>query len=296
MVQMFPSNKLLVKVVSIARLVANYIGIGHAEFQVRWKPFPGDLTRFRLKLKHPPKGLQRDSQSFECFARKGTSDLSTFVQIFINEHLSLSQLTRSDDLIDFYLKSCERDLTPLIIDMGANVGYASRYFAELFERALVAAVEPVGSNAALAAENTQDCSRVTIYPSAISSAAGVLSISNEAGRMDSFTTFKDAGDGSVSVKALTVSDIISAQSKGKKVVPFIAKVDIEGFESDLFEKNVEWIDRFPLLVVELHDWMLPQKRTSQSFLREISKLDRDFVFHGEHVFSISNRLASLLPL
>ena len=72
--------------------------------------------------------------------------------------------------------------------------------------------------------------------------------------------------------------------------PFIVKIDIEGFESDLFSKNVEWIEKFPLLIIELHDWMLPRSRSSSSFVQSIARLDRDFVYHGETVFSISNTL------
>ena len=39
----------------------------------------------------------------------------------------------------------------------------------------------------------------------------------------------------------------------------LIKIDIEGGESELFEKNIEWIEKFPLIIIELHDWMLPLK-------------------------------------
>jgi hypothetical protein len=50
-----------------------------------------------------------------------------------------------------------------------------------------------------------------------------------------------------------------------------------------------WIDRFPLLVIELHDWLLPGQSTSRNFLREIALRDRDFVYRGENIFSIANQ-------
>ena len=71
--------------------------------------------------------------------------------------------------------------------------------------------------------------------------------------------------------------------------PFIVKIDIEGFEAELFSRNLEWLDRFYVLIIELHDWMLPRQRSSQSFLRAIGALDRDFLYAGENVFSIANR-------
>jgi hypothetical protein len=71
--------------------------------------------------------------------------------------------------------------------------------------------------------------------------------------------------------------------------PFLVKIDIEGAEQDLFSCNVEWIEKFPILIIELHDWLLPSQGTSRNFLKAIAPLDRDFVFFGENIFSIANR-------
>ncbi len=38
--------------------------------------------------------------------------------------------------------------------------------------------------------------------------------------------------------------------------PWIVKVDIEGGEADLFAANTEWVDAVPVIIIELHDWML----------------------------------------
>ena len=54
------------------------------------------------------------------------------------------------------------------------------------------------------------------------------------------------------------------------------KIDIESFEDDLFARNTEWFDAFPVVVIELHDWLLPGKLTSQNFLKLASQRDRDF--------------------
>jgi len=60
-------------------------------------------------------------------------------------------------------------------------------------------------------------------------------------------------------------------------------------ENELFSCNTGWVDSFPLLVIELHDRMLPGTANSRNFLRTAASLDRDFVHFGENVFSISNR-------
>ena len=70
----------------------------------------------------------------------------------------------------------------------------------------------------------------------------------------------------------------------------ILKIDIEGFENELFSKNTEWIDNFPIIIIELHDWMLPKTCKSSNFLSSISKKNRDFLYSGENIFSIKNEL------
>jgi hypothetical protein len=66
------------------------------------------------------------------------------------------------------------------------------------------------------------------------------------------------------------------------------KIDIEGGEKDVFANNTGWVVRTPVVVTELHDWIMPRAGTSLPFLRTVSSLDRDFVYLGEDIFSIDN--------
>jgi hypothetical protein len=43
-----------------------------------------------------------------------------------------------------------------------------------------------------------------------------------------------------------------------------------------------------VIIIELHDWMLPGTANSQNCLKALSGTNRDFVFYGENVFSIRN--------
>jgi hypothetical protein len=75
----------------------------------------------------------------------------------------------------------------------------------------------------------------------------------------------------------------------RKFTPFILKIDIEGFEKDLFSRNLAWIDKFPILIIELHDSTHEGTSNSNNFLSAISKRNRDFLYFGENIFSISNK-------
>ncbi len=71
-------------------------------------------------------------------------------------------------------------------------------------------------------------------------------------------------------------------------MPFIIKIDIEGYEEELFSDATDWIDRFPILIMEPHDWMYPKRQKSRNFIREISGRNRDFIIIGENILSIAN--------
>jgi hypothetical protein len=78
------------------------------------------------------------------------------------------------------------------------------------------------------------------------------------------------------------------------MTPFICKVDIEGAESDLYAQNTAWFKHFPLHAIELHDWMLPFKKSSASFYRLLANHNYDVLNHGENTFCFSSALETYL--
>ncbi len=75
--------------------------------------------------------------------------------------------------------------------------------------------------------------------------------------------------------------------------PFILKVDIEGAEKALFNQDWDLLDRFGVVVMESHDFMLPGQLTSSSFFAFHSSHRRDFLYNRENLFSIAyERLAA----
>ena len=91
------------------------------------------------------------------------------------------------------------------------------------------------------------------------------------------------------VSMIDVNSLLKNFDK-EKFMPFLVKIDIEGGEKELFEKNTDWVNRFPFIIIELHDWLYPKERTSSNFLKTIYDKDRDFNIKGENIFSIKNKL------
>jgi hypothetical protein len=48
----------------------------------------------------------------------------------------------------------------------------------------------------------------------------------------------------------------------------------------LFSKNTDWVALFPVIIIELHDWLMPGEGRSNNFLRTIAQHDRDFWHHS----------------
>lgn len=227
---------------------------------------------------HTPDGLVR---SFEH--RGSQADLGVFEQIFVAQDYSFGRLRRGPELVQRYEGMLASGKTPIIVDAGANIGASVVYWAIHFPKAQILAIEPDKGNFALLRKNTEGLN-VVLHEAAIGSTEGSATLSDPGeGEWGYRTTRNDAG----SLPVLAMNRILesSAVSNG---APFIAKIDIEGAEADLFAANTVWVQKFDLLIIELHDWLLPGQGTSRNFLKCIANLDRDFLHIGENIFSIRN--------
>lgn len=211
-------------------------------------------------------------------------DFGTFHEIFLTEGYSLERLARRPELQAHYEAVVASGRTPLIIDCGANIGLAARYFAENFSAARIVCIEPHAGNIALARRNNVS-GNVDFLHGAVGSRPGRGAIIDPALGNNAFRIETSSGGGT---EIFSINNVLAGY--GAQYSPFLVKIDIEGFENELFSENTEWVDRFPLLIIELHDWMLPRQGTTRPFLKTVASLDRDFVFRGENVFSISNTL------
>ncbi|WP_170263354.1 FkbM family methyltransferase [Blastochloris sulfoviridis] len=206
-------------------------------------------------------------------------------QIFADHDYAIEKSCRMKEMGDYYDRIRKAGKIPLIIDCGGNIGMATRYFCEMFRDAAIVCIEPDASNIAMARRNNP-CDRVSFLHAAI-------------GSVDSKARMSDPGTGNWGLRVEHAEDgdipIVSMRTvletyDSAKYTPFIIKVDIEGFERDLFAQDTDWMDDVPLLVIELHDWLLPGQATSNNFLREVAKRRRDVNFNSENVFCVSNTL------
>lgn len=226
------------------------------------------------------------------YLRVGTSDPEIVGQIFVDKAFSLANFPRLDEL-KHWLAACRSSgKRPLIIDAGANIGLSALSFYAQISDATVVAIEPDPENFALLVANTED-TPILPLPAALGGASGRVTVIDPGrGEWGIQTMAGTASTGDILVPVVTVDEIIAVFSDISR--PCVVKIDIEGFETEVFGAGGEWLDQVPLVIVELHDWMLPGARTSHVVLSRLLQSDRDFVIAGENLFCMLNNMEKSL--
>lgn len=185
----------------------------------------------------------------------------------------------------FYRGILNRKRTPIVVDAGANIGASTVFFAIEFPRCRVVAIEPEPNNCVLLRQNCEGLN-YKLIEGGVAGEKGTAFLADP-GRGDWGFMLSDQGD--YPVKVHSMAQIIDEQIE-QGGTPFIVKIDIEGGEADLFLAASSWLAGVPVLIIELHDWMLPGQAISRNFLRAISEHDFDFVTRGENVFCFNNHV------
>jgi FkbM family methyltransferase len=261
-----------------------------AQMFLRPKKYPGcrefsfwpHLSRFDGRFDAVDAHARHSAFTATLRLRPDSTDTETFAQIFLYAHYRTHDLARHADIVAYY-ESCAK---PLVLDLGANIGLSALYFAKNWPRATIVGVEPDARNYALFKRNVAAQENIVPVCGAVASRRSHAHIINPHESAWGYRTELDEGD-SGGLPAIPVTELLDQH---RACEPFICKIDIEGAEQELFSANTEWIERFPIVIIELHDWLFPTRGSSANFLRAIASQDRDFIVSGENIFSISHRM------
>lgn len=171
------------------------------------------------------------------FLRLGTSDVGFYDEIFLRGAYDLP-LAQSPQVI---------------VDAGANIGLASRFFTARYPQARILALEPASANYGQLCKNAATLPRITTLRAALWNQAGAVEVFNPTGRHGAYRTQRETsapGAGVERAPAVTVPGLMAAYD-----LPQIdlLKVDIEGAERKVFADAANWIDSVGVIVIELHD-------------------------------------------
>ena len=244
--------------------------------------FPRLISNILMKV------LIYDKKNKKFFTQSARNkfDILTIFEIFAQESYQLNNLKHWEKINKKFINLKNNYNKPLLIDCGSNIGSSCEYFSRIFENIYSILVEPNKENAEFCKKNIYN-ENYQILNNAISSEKKIVKINDKTQDYRAFRVDPFIGK---DVETNTVNNILS---NNKEFKSFIIKIDIEGYEDNLFKKNFEWINEFEIIIIEIHDWMLPYKSTSNNFFKALNEtmqnnFKRDIIISGENLILIKN--------
>jgi FkbM family methyltransferase len=199
--------------------------------------------------------------------RKNSSDIVAFKQIFIWGE---------------YEYPIKGDIKT-IIDGGANIGCASRFFANKFPAAAIISIEPEEGNFKVLQKNTAGNQNITCIRKGLWSKECNLAIDNTGAANWGFRLVETT-DTVNSVAAISINALMKQFSMN---TIDILKLDVETAEKNIFEYDYEkWLPKTRYLFIETHDFI--DKGCSKAVMKALCQYDFSLECVGENLVFINN--------
>lgn len=175
-----------------------------------------------------------------------SSDYYVFKQVFIDQEYQ-SPIS--------YFEKNNIELNT-VIDAGANIGLTSIYIKQHFPNAKIVCIEPDNENLALLRYNLQtfiEDKSIKIYHAGLLGVSGLgLSISEGFRGGNDWAKQVEVTESINNLKSITVNDIMD-QNNFNNID--LLKIDIEGAETFLLEKNtdLDFLKVTKVIAIEIHD-------------------------------------------
>ncbi|MDA0754189.1 MAG: FkbM family methyltransferase [Candidatus Marinimicrobia bacterium] len=205
----------------------------------------------------------------DIYLRKIPSDMSRMNEINIGVNR-----------IGKYTKTFPLTKSPnVLIDLGANIGSASLAIYNDFPHLeLVIGIEADRNNFNVLKKNFRLFEENSIHKSQFLPIYGYFNSDSKPGFFQ----------GSINGSEYGSKQFAKSQKESIESVPgfgpyeisnlikendlFILKVDVEGSENEIFSKNLSWLDRCAIIIIEIHDRYEPANllRSSNSFIKYLA--------------------------
>jgi FkbM family methyltransferase len=166
----------------------------------------------------------------------------------------------------------------LIVDAGANTGIATNYFAAIFPRARIVAIEPEAGNAEILRRNCSGLANVSIHEAAIWPTKDRIQLVDPGIGAWAYAVRDGREAKNIGlVETITIEQIL--HQYGSRID--ILKLDIEGAELELMRSS-SWLDYVDTIIIELHDRY--KAGCAQSFYTALAGRAFRQEIKGENIF------------
>ena len=173
------------------------------------------------------------------YFRKKTKDKQTFKEIF------------NQNIYDVKLPI----IPNLIVDAGSNTGFASLFFKLKYPEAEIISLEIETDNVKMIRKNLKNFKGIEIIQKGLFNKKAFFRIEDPYQATNSFVIKEVTQNENYDIESITIDEILTS-TKAETID--LLKIDIEGTEKELFEKNYEnWLPKVKILMIETHDRMIP---------------------------------------
>lgn len=205
------------------------------------------LRGWPLPLRRALRRVRLEGGAAPYSVRLGTTDMDVLTEVYFRgEYEQVAQLDLGP--------------SPLIVDLGSNIGLSIRFWKERWPQAEVLAVEPDAENAAVCRANASAAPGppTRVFEVCIAGHARDVQLDRSRGEWGFSMLQGDAAPGAAGpgggprVEAITLEELLRrAQVPPERRIDLL-KCDIEGAEQEVFAHCESWIGRVGAAVVELH--------------------------------------------
>ena len=197
-------------------------------------------------------------EEYNLVIREGTSDLSVFYQVFVDDNYKYS-----------YAKDPQ-----IILDIGANVGYTSIYYAKLFPKSKIYCLESDPENYKILLKNIEKYPNITPCNGALYSRDTILSIYDPNLGEWGLQVSETENNTNKKVQAYSFNSLLKLWELENTIID-VLKIDIEGSEKELFEGDVGFLNSVDLMIIETHDRF--KSGTSQALFKVMQ--NKEFILN-----------------
>jgi FkbM family methyltransferase len=210
-------------------------------------------------------------------------DLPIFWQIMVMKENDFQSLSQASRVKDTYKRMLAEGNRPVIVDCGGHIGLSAVWFASHFPEATLYCIEPDKKNFNLLQQNTAAYPNVTCLNGGVWDKPSYLEILDPLAGSASFRLHEisePTGSQANVLRGYTILEVLQREEANRL---FLIKMDIEGAEAQVFAGPTPWLELTAVLIIELHDWLMPGQGTSRNFFRRLAENSFDVILQGENL-------------